>query len=88
MPRRERSDFLREHYRPHLLVVELGTPSDSASGRRLVAQLDRLTESLRTSADYAMCCEEQAVKGSAEIDKAHSCVRVSLGIPRGSSLGG
>jgi hypothetical protein len=68
MPAQEWSDFLRAHYRPHLLVVDLGTPSDSTSGRRLVARLGQLTDSLRTSADHAMCCEEREVKIAFESD--------------------
>ena len=68
MPARDWSDFLRAHYRPHLLVVDLGTPSNSTSGRRLVSRLGQLANSLRTSADYAMCCEEQEVKIAFEND--------------------
>jgi hypothetical protein len=40
--------------------------------------LDRLTESLRTSADYAVCCEEKVVKVGFESDLDASILRKLL----------
>jgi len=62
MPARDWADFLQAHYRAHLLVVDLGTRGKGTRARRLVDLLGQLTESLQTTADYAMCCEEQEVK--------------------------
>jgi hypothetical protein len=68
MPVRDWADFLQAHYRPHLLVVDLGTPGNGTRGRRLIDFLDHLTASLKTTADYAMCCEQQEVKIAFESD--------------------
>jgi len=54
--------FLDVHFRPHLVVVNIGSPSDSASGRNLIHQLERLTESLATVANYAMYSDDQVIK--------------------------
>jgi hypothetical protein len=42
--------------------VNLGTPTDSALGTKLVGLLRRLVESLRSTADYAIQLEEDTVK--------------------------
>jgi hypothetical protein len=68
MPERDWRDFLEAHYRPHLLVVDLGTASTGAHGRRLVRHLAWLVKSLGTSADYAICCDEQEAKVAFESD--------------------
>ena len=62
MPARNWADFLQAHYRAHLLVVDLGTRGKGTRARRLVELLGQLTESLQTTADYAVYCEEQEVK--------------------------
>jgi hypothetical protein len=62
MPARAWAEFWDVYYRPHLLVVNLGTPTDSALGTKLVGLLRRLVESLRSTADYAIQLEEDAVK--------------------------
>jgi hypothetical protein len=51
-----------------LLVVDLGTLGKGTRARRLVELLGQLTESLRTNADYAVCCEGQEVKVAFESD--------------------
>ena len=68
MPARDWADFLQAHYRPHLLVVDLGTSGKGARGKRLVDLLGQLTASLQTTADYAVCCEGQEVKIAFESD--------------------
>ena len=68
MPAREWAAFLRVHYRPHLLVVDLGTPSGSPRGKRLFALLGELTWCMGTKADYALCCDGQEVKVAFESD--------------------
>jgi len=60
--------FLDVHFRPHLVVVNIGSPSDSASGRNLIHQLERLTESLATVANYAMYSDDQVIKVAFERD--------------------
>jgi hypothetical protein len=54
--------FLDAHYRPHLVAVNLGTPSSSTSGRHLIALLERLTESLGTAGNYSIRTEGRVVK--------------------------
>jgi hypothetical protein len=54
--------FLGAHYRPHLVAVNLGTPSTSTSGRDLIALLERLTESLGTAGNYSIRAEDRVVK--------------------------
>ena len=68
MPAREWADFVQAHYRPHLLVVDLGTPAKGPRGRKLIDLLGQLTASLQTTADYAVCCEGQEVKVAFESD--------------------
>jgi hypothetical protein len=68
MPARAWAEFLDVYYRPHLLVVNFGTPTDGASGRKLVDLLQQLIESLRLTADYAILLEEQEVKVAFESD--------------------
>jgi hypothetical protein len=68
MPARAWADFLDVYYRPHLLIVNLGTPTDSASGKKLVDLLQRLIESLQSTADYAFLPEEYEVKIAFERD--------------------
>ena len=60
--RRAWADFLLVHRRPHLLVVNIGIPTDSASGKKLVDLLLRLIESLRSAADYAILIDLHEVK--------------------------
>ena len=60
---------MESHHRPHLFVVRLGTPGDSASGKKLTAQLRRITESLPSGADYAMLLEGEEVKVALERDE-------------------
>jgi len=60
--------FLQAHYRPHLLILDLGTPGKGPHGKRLVDLLGQLTESLQTTADYAVCCEGQEAKVAFESD--------------------
>ncbi len=62
MPALNWPDFLRAHYRPHLLVVDLGTKINGVHGRRLARLLGDLVDSLQTSADYAVCSDRQEVK--------------------------
>jgi hypothetical protein len=62
MPRMDWGQFLDAHYRPHLVAVNLGTPSDSKSGRHLIAVLERLTESFGTSGNYSIRTEGRVVK--------------------------
>jgi hypothetical protein len=68
MPARAWADFLDVYYRPHLLIVNLGTSTDSASGKKLVDLLQRLIESLQSTADYAILLEEYQVKIAFERD--------------------
>src|SRR5258708_29611085 len=68
MPARAWAEFWDVYYRPPLLVVTLETPTESASGRRVVDQLRRLIESLQSSADYAFLAEENEVKIAFERD--------------------
>ena len=68
MPARDWTDFLQAHYRPQLLVVDLGTPGKGTRGKRLVDLLGQLTDGLQTTADYAVCCEGQEVKIAFESD--------------------
>jgi hypothetical protein len=60
--------FLRAHYRPHLLVIDLETPSGSLRGKRLFAFVHELVRRMETNADYALCCEGQEVKVAFESD--------------------
>jgi len=69
MRARDWAAFLEAHYRPHLLVVRLGASSDSASGKKLIDLLRRLTESLPSRADYAMLLEGDEVKVALERDE-------------------
>jgi hypothetical protein len=69
MRARDWAVFLESHYRPHLLVVKLGAPSDSTSGKKLIDRLRRLTESLPSGADYAMLLESEEVKVALERDE-------------------
>ena len=62
MPARAWADFLNIHRRPHLLVVNVGTPTDSSSGKKLVDLLQRLIESLRSTADYAILIDLHVVR--------------------------
>jgi hypothetical protein len=68
MPARPWADFLDVYYRPHLLIVNLGTSTDSASGKKLIDLLQRLIESLQSTADYAFLPEEYEVKIAFERD--------------------
>jgi len=68
MPARDWPDFLEAHYRPHLLVVDLGTASTGTHGRRLVRLLSRLVDSLGTSGDYAVSCDGQEARVAFESD--------------------
>ena len=68
MPARAWADFLDVYYRPHLLIVNLGTSTDSASDKKLVDLLRRFVESLRSTADYAILLEEYQVKIAFERD--------------------
>jgi hypothetical protein len=68
MPARAWAEFLDVYYRPHLLVVSLGTSTDSALGRQLVELLRQLIESLRSTADYAFLAEGHEVKIAFERD--------------------
>ena len=68
MPRMDWEQFLDAHYRPHLIAVNLGTPSDSKSGRHLIALLERLTESLGTAGNYSIRTEGRVVKVAFERD--------------------
>jgi hypothetical protein len=54
--------ILEIDYRPHLLVVQVGTPTDSASDKRRADFLRRLVEDLRSCADYAILLEESEVQ--------------------------
>jgi len=62
MPRMDWGQFLDAHYRPHLVAVNLGTPSSSTSGLHFIALLERLTESLGTSGNYSIRTEGRVVK--------------------------
>jgi hypothetical protein len=68
MPRMDWEQFLDAHYRPHLVAVNLGTPSSSTSGRHLIALLERLTESLGTAGNYSIRTEGRVVKVAFERD--------------------
>jgi hypothetical protein len=68
MPLRAWAEFLDVYYRPHLLVVRLHNPTDSASGRKAVNHLQRLVEDLRSTADFALHLEEQDIKVAFESD--------------------
>lgn len=68
MPRMVWGEFLDAHYRPHLVAVNLGTPSNSTSGRHLIALLERLTESLGTAGNYSIRMEGRVVKVAFERD--------------------
>lgn len=78
MPAREWSDFLQAHYRPHLLIVDLGTSSTGAHGRRLVRLLSRIVASLQTSADYAVWCDGQEARVAFESDLDAASLRELL----------
>ena len=87
MPARAWADFLDVYYRPHLLVVNLGTSTDSASGK--VELLQRLIESLRSTADYAILFEEYQVKIAFERDIDFEVARrllVARGLFKAASL--
>jgi hypothetical protein len=75
MPARAWPEFLDAYYRPHLLVVNLGTSTDSALGRQLVDLLRQLLEDLRSTADYALLPEENEVKIAFERDIDAEVVR-------------
>jgi hypothetical protein len=68
MPARPWAEFSEVYYRPHLLVVKLGTSTGSATGRKLVDLLRRLIESLRSSSDYAILPDGHVVKIAFESD--------------------
>ena len=62
IPARVWAEFLDVYYRPHLLVVNLGTSTDSLASKKLADLLRRLVESLRSTSDYAILLEENEVK--------------------------
>jgi hypothetical protein len=68
MPTLDWGRFLETHYRPHLVVVNLGTASDSASGRKQIALVERLAESLNTVAYYAVSRERHVIRVAFERD--------------------
>jgi hypothetical protein len=68
MPRMDWGPFLDAHHRPHLVAVNLGTPSDSKSGRHLIALLERLTESLGTAGNYSIRTEGRVAEVAFERD--------------------
>ena len=68
MPARAWAEFLDIYYRPHLLIVNLATSTDSEAGRQLVGLLQQLIESLQSAADYAFLPEENEVKIAFEHD--------------------
>ena len=68
MPAQDWTVFLQAHYRPHLLVVDLGAPSKGFRGKRVLALLGQLARSLQTSADYAVCCDGEEIKVAFESD--------------------
>ena len=89
MPARAWADFLDVYYRPHLLVVNLGTSTDSASGEKLVDLLRRFVESLRSTADYAILLEEYQVRIAFERDIDFEVARgllVARGLFKAASL--
>ena len=68
MPARDWTDFLGVYYRPHLIVMDLGSPTDSASGQKRVKLVRRLLESLGSTADFAILLEEHEIKVAFECD--------------------
>ena len=68
MPLRAWAEFLDVYYRPHLVTVNLNTPTDSASGKKAVDRMQRLVEDLRSTADFALHFGEQEVKVAFESD--------------------
>jgi hypothetical protein len=68
MPARDWTDFLGVYYRPHLIVMDLGSPTDSAPGRKQVKLVWRLLESLGSTADFAILLEEHEIKVAFESD--------------------
>src|SRR5260221_7414303 len=68
MPRMDWGQFLDAHYRPHLVAVNLGTPSNSTAGRHIIALLERLTESLGTAGNYSIRAEGRVVDVAFERD--------------------
>ena len=60
--------FLDAHYRPHLIAVNLGTPSNSKSGWHFIALLERLAESLGAAGNYSIRTEGRVVKVAFERD--------------------
>ncbi len=79
MPARAWADFLDVYYRPHLLVVKLGTSTDSVAGEKLADLLRCFVESLRSTADYALLLEEHQVKIAFESDLDAEVARGLLG---------
>jgi hypothetical protein len=91
MPERDWADFLQRHHRPHLQIVDLGASSDSAAGQRLGASVQRLVESLQSTADYAMCWEGQEIRIAFESDLDATTLRQLLMtrvVKRGLAYGG
>ena len=68
MPTMDWELFLDAHFRPHLVVVNIDSPSDSASSRSLIHQLERLAESLNSAANYALRSEDHVIKVAFEND--------------------
>jgi hypothetical protein len=68
MPTMDWDLFLDAHFRPHLVLVNIDSPSDSAFSRSLIHQLERLTESRNSAANYAMRSEDQVIKVAFEND--------------------
>jgi hypothetical protein len=68
MPRMDWGQFLDAHYRPHLVAVNLRTPSDSGSKQRLIAMLEQLTENLGTAGNYSISTRGRVVKVAFERD--------------------
>ena len=75
MPALAWAEFLDVYYRPHLLVVNLGTSTDRAAGRQMIGLLRRLIENLQSTADYAFLPEENEVKIAFERDIDFEVVR-------------
>ena len=68
MPTMDWQLFLDAHFRPHLVIVNIGSRSGSASSHSLIHQLERLTESLNSVANYAMHSEDQMIRVAFEND--------------------
>src|SRR5262245_7424304 len=68
MPALAWTEFLDVYYRPHLLVVNLGTSTDTEASKQMLGLLRQLIESLQSTADYAFLPEENEVKIAFERD--------------------